>query len=88
MEYSTPLTVVDNPNLSIPQRDMEAYIQFMKKSFPELPVKVAATRMCWYCDSFDGDFFITPVPNEAKNLIVACGGSGHAFKFTPGLCLI
>jgi len=40
------------------------------------------TRMCMYCDSFDGDFLIDHDP-EREGLIVATGGSGHGFKFAP-----
>jgi len=37
-----------------------------------------------YCDSFDGDLFIAADP-EREGLVVASGGSGHAFKFAPAL---
>jgi len=42
------------------------------------------TRLCLYCDTFDGDFFICRHP-ERKGLIVSTGGSGHGFKFAPVL---
>ena len=35
-----------------------------------------------YCDSVDGDFLIDRDP-ERDGLVVASGGSGHAFKFAP-----
>jgi sarcosine oxidase/L-pipecolate oxidase len=35
-----------------------------------------------YCDSFDGDFLIDRDPLR-EGLVVASGGSGHGFKFTP-----
>ncbi len=38
--------------------------------------------MCLYCDTFDGDFFIDRHPDKPW-LVVASGGSGHAFKFAP-----
>lgn len=41
-------------------------------------------RVCHYCDSFDGDFFIGRSPTD-PHLVVAAGGSGHAFKFAPVL---
>lgn len=41
-------------------------------------------RLCLYCDSFDGDFFIDHHPNR-RGLFIASGGSGHAFKFAPML---
>lgn len=39
-------------------------------------------RTCLYCDSFDGDFWLDRDP-ERPDLVVAAGGSGHAFKFAP-----
>jgi glycine/D-amino acid oxidase-like deaminating enzyme len=39
-------------------------------------------RLCFYCDTFDGDFWIGKDP-ERPGLLVSAGGSGHAFKFTP-----
>ena len=40
------------------------------------------TRICWYCDTPTGDFLVDWHP-DVSNLFVACGGSGHAFKFFP-----
>ncbi|HAA94228.1 MAG TPA: sarcosine oxidase, partial [Dehalococcoidia bacterium] len=39
---------------------------------------------CLYSDTWDGDFWIDRDP-EREGLMVATGGSGHAFKFTPVL---
>lgn len=39
-------------------------------------------RHCLYCDTLDGDFWIDHHP-DIQGLIVAAGGSGHAFKFAP-----
>ena len=40
--------------------------------------------MCLYCDTWDGDFWIARDPDR-EGLLVATGGSGHAFKFAPVL---
>ncbi|MFP3852736.1 MAG: FAD-dependent oxidoreductase, partial [Anaerolineales bacterium] len=42
------------------------------------------TRVCFYSDSWDGDFYIDKVPDH-DGLVVATGGSGHGFKFAPVL---
>lgn len=44
----------------------------------------AATRLCWYADTVDGDFLVARHPGW-RGLAVATGGSGHAFKFLPVL---
>lgn len=56
---------------------------FVRDTFPALAdAPIVATRCCVYGDSLDGHFWIAPHP-ERPNLIVAAGGSGHAFKFAP-----
>lgn len=53
--------------------------------FPALAdAPIASSRLCVYGDSRDGHFWITRHP-ERPNVTIACGGSGHAFKFAPVL---
>ncbi|CBF76360.1 hypothetical protein AN4975.2 [Aspergillus nidulans FGSC A4] len=40
------------------------------------------TRICWYTDTPRGDFIITHHPSH-PHLVLATGGSGHAYKFFP-----
>ena len=59
--------------------------EFLALSVPELSnAPLAGSRACFYNDTWDGDFYITRHP-EIEDLVVATGGSGHAFKFTPAL---
>ena len=59
--------------------------RFLSRSVPELAnAPLAGSRSCFYNDTWDGDFYITPHP-EIEGLVVSTGGSGHAFKFTPAL---
>jgi glycine/D-amino acid oxidase-like deaminating enzyme len=56
---------------------------FLREWLPELaPAAITSTRVCVYCDTHDQHFWIAPDP-ERLGLVVAAGGSGHAFKFTP-----
>jgi glycine/D-amino acid oxidase-like deaminating enzyme len=56
---------------------------FLVDTFPALAeAPIAARRLCVYGDSLDGHFWIAPHPDR-PSLIVAAGGSGHAFKFAP-----
>ncbi|MFO0551276.1 MAG: FAD-dependent oxidoreductase [Polyangiaceae bacterium] len=58
---------------------------FLRAALPSVAgARVVRTRLCLYCDSFDGDFFIDRDP-EDPSVVVAAGGSGHAFKFAPVL---
>jgi glycine/D-amino acid oxidase-like deaminating enzyme len=42
------------------------------------------TRVCLYCDTWDGHFWIARDPGR-EGLVLATGGSGHAYKFAPRL---
>ncbi len=72
------------PRVVGPER--EAFFRaFLAQRLPALAAaRLVRTRLCLYCDSFDGDFFIDAHP-ERSGLVVAAGGSGHAFKFAPVL---
>lgn len=56
---------------------------FLAASLPSLAAApVASTRVCVYCDTWDQHLWIAPDPAR-EGLVVAAGGSGHAFKFAP-----
>jgi glycine/D-amino acid oxidase-like deaminating enzyme len=58
---------------------------FLAETFPALlDAEIVYTRRCLYSDTLDGHFWIDYHP-ERQGLIVAAGGSGHAFKFAPVL---
>lgn len=58
---------------------------FLAETFPELADRpVVGRRLCLYCDTFDGDFWIDRDPSR-DGLVVAAGGSGHGFKFVTVL---
>jgi glycine/D-amino acid oxidase-like deaminating enzyme len=58
---------------------------FLKESLPGLAdAPIAASRTCFYADSWDGNFYIDHDP-ELPGLVYATGGSGHGFKFAPVL---
>jgi glycine/D-amino acid oxidase-like deaminating enzyme len=66
--------------------DSEApFRDFLRESLPSLTKSPKIyERLCFYCDTFDGDFWISRDP-EREGLVVSTGGSGHAFKFAPML---
>ncbi len=66
--------------------DREAKFRaFLRDAMPAAAdAPVVRTRLCLYCDTFDGDFFIDHHP-ERPGVMVASGGSGHMFKFAPAL---
>ena len=65
--------------------DEDRLRRFLEQSFPELAdAPLSGSKMCVYCDTWDGDFWIGRDP-DLDGLVVATGGSGHAFKFAPVL---
>jgi len=74
----------DEPRTVLPS-ELAPLRDFLRESLPALSgAPIAATRLCLYCDTFDGDFWIDRDPERA-GLIVAAGDSGHGFKFAPVL---
>ena len=68
--------------LVTPEEEMEMR-EFIATTFPALTdAPIVSTRVCMYCDTPDGDFWIAPDPERA-GLVVAAGDSGHGFKFAP-----
>lgn len=58
---------------------------FLAATFPGLvDAELVATRRCLYTDTRDGHLWIDRHP-ERPGLVVASGGSGHAFKLAPVL---
>ncbi|HEY2102206.1 MAG TPA: FAD-dependent oxidoreductase [Chthoniobacterales bacterium] len=59
--------------------------EFLAQNLPALAdAPIAYTRVCLYCDTHDGDFWIAPDP-DCAGLIIAAGDNGHGFKFAPVL---
>ena len=62
-----------------------AFRAFLAEAFPGLAdAPLVGTRLCLYCDTADGHFWIDHDP-QRPGLVVATGDSGHAFKFAPVL---
>ena len=67
----------------VTEEETQALRAFTALTFPALDVApIAKTRVCVYSDTSDRHFWIAPDPERA-GLVVAAGGSGHAFKFAP-----
>jgi glycine/D-amino acid oxidase-like deaminating enzyme len=74
----------DAPRQVAPEEELR-FRQFLRLALPGVAeAPVIATRLCLYCDTWDGDFWIDRHPTR-PGLVVATGGSGHGFKFAPVL---
>jgi sarcosine oxidase / L-pipecolate oxidase len=74
----------DAPRTVLPEEE-DLFRQFLRRQFPSLAnAPITLMRLCLYCDTFDGDFWIDEDPAR-PGLFVAAGDSGHGFKFAPVL---
>jgi glycine/D-amino acid oxidase-like deaminating enzyme len=75
----------DSPERVITADDQRRLREFLASTFPSLAdAPIVYTRVCMYCDTHDGHFWIARDP-EREGLVVAAGDSGHGFKFAPVL---
>lgn len=83
--HGTGRAVDPEGDRSVLPSEVERFREFLGRSLPDLvDAPVRATRLCLYCDTFDGDFWIDRDPAR-PGLVVAAGDSGHGFKFAPVL---
>lgn len=74
----------DDPR-EVTDEDEARFRRFLRESLAGLAqAPVIGRRLCLYCDTWDGNFWIDRDPDR-PGLVVASGGSGHAFKFGPML---
>ncbi|PYM03156.1 MAG: sarcosine oxidase [Verrucomicrobia bacterium] len=75
----------DSPERAVTKEDESKMRQFLSDSFPALANSpIVSTRICFYCDTHDGNFWIAPDPDR-PGLVIAAGDCGHGFKFAPVL---
>lgn len=77
---SVPRTQVTNACDTIPVDALRRFREFLGKFMPETTeMDISYSRICWYCDAFDGHYLVSPHPGY-ENLIIASGDSGHGLK--------
>jgi glycine/D-amino acid oxidase-like deaminating enzyme len=75
----------DSQERVVTREETERLREFLSWSFPALgEAEIVHSRICFYCDTFDGNFWIAPDP-ERRGLVIAAGDCGHGFKFAPVL---
>jgi glycine/D-amino acid oxidase-like deaminating enzyme len=75
----------DSPERAVTAEQVRDLREFLRRAFPALAgAPVVSTRLCMYCDTHDGHFWIARDP-ERPGLVIAAGDCGHGFKFAPVL---
>lgn len=100
IKYTNPTTQSDGKDRSVPRtrwtddaitqvpaKAKQVITKFVAEYLPELAkedIGIWRSRLCWYTDSFDNHYVVDWVP-DIKGVMVATGGSGHAFKYLPNI---
>jgi glycine/D-amino acid oxidase-like deaminating enzyme len=75
----------ESPDRAVTSGEQENLRRFLSWAFPALAdAPIVSTRVCMYCETHDGNFWIAPDP-EREGLVIAAGDCGHGFKFAPVL---
>jgi glycine/D-amino acid oxidase-like deaminating enzyme len=75
----------ESPERTVTPEDDKNLREFLSSTFPALAdAPIVYSRVCMYCDTHDGHFWIACDP-ERQGLVVAAGDCGHGFKFAPVL---
>jgi glycine/D-amino acid oxidase-like deaminating enzyme len=75
----------ESPKRAVTADDEKNLREFLLLTFPSLAdAPIVHTRVCMYCDTHDGHFWIARDPDR-KGLVIAAGDCGHGFKFAPVL---
>jgi glycine/D-amino acid oxidase-like deaminating enzyme len=75
----------ESPDRAVTPEEQRNVRDFLSSTFPTLAdAPIVYSRVCMYCDTNDGHFWIAPDP-ERQGLVIAAGDNGHGFKFAPVL---
>ena len=75
----------DSAERAVAHGEEKAMRAFLRSTIPALAdAPIVYTRICMYCDTHDGHFWIAPDPDR-PGLVIATGDCGHGFKFAPVL---
>jgi sarcosine oxidase len=79
--YPALETDPDNVNRKINAEDETDLQYVLDRYFPGVFESLLSYKICLYANSPDEDFIIDNLPGYEENVAIACGFSGHGFKF-------
>jgi sarcosine oxidase len=83
--YAGTQTDPDAVNRNITKEEIRELINRVKEYFPAADSKLIAASTCLYSNTPDENFIIDHLPGSNEKIIIACGFSGHGFKFAPAI---
>jgi len=75
----TPQTI----DRTVHEDEIQAMADHMSRCIPDLPGAFLKAATCMYSNTPDEHFVISRHPAHPESVTVACGFSGHGFKFVP-----
>ena len=79
--YPWDITDPDKVNRETTGNDIENIKYCLNKYLPGIVDSILSTKICLYANSPDENFIIDKLPGFEENVSIACGFSGHGFKF-------
>lgn len=84
LHYPADTTDPDHVNRELGKAELQEIIDGVKKYFPAVAGgELVAFKTCLYANTPDENFIIDLLPGYDGDVVVACGFSGHGFKFVP-----
>ncbi len=82
LHYAADQTNPDHVNRNITKEETDELIQQVVTYIPDVAdATLVAAKTCLYTNSSDENFIIDHLPGYDKDVTIACGFSGHGFKF-------
>jgi len=79
--YPATITDPDKVNRGLANDDRKELDYFLDKYMPGVFDSTVSFKTCLYGNSPDENFIIDKLPGYEEHVVVACGFSGHGFKF-------
>lgn len=81
LHYPADETDPDQVNREVTNIETQSLIELASKYFFPATGKIVAVKTCLYTNTPDENFIIDRLPGYEDNVMIACGFSGHGFKF-------
>jgi sarcosine oxidase len=79
--FPKEITDPDKVNRQVTEIDIQNLKYCLDKYLPGVFDSILHTKICLYANSPDENFIIDKLPGYEENVSIACGFSGHGFKF-------
>lgn len=79
--FPAQITDPDHVNRQTDENDFRNVKYCLDKYLPGVFDSILHTKVCLYANSPDENFIIDRLPGHEENVSIACGFSGHGFKF-------